>query len=352
MSMVATNTPHTKVMKPSCIGTAKHLNARSRTKNRSVSLPAPAQARRSHDEYLQEGSPPWTELYVAWSPLGTYLATLHQQGVRLWGGPTFEPQQRFRHPRTRLLDFSPCERYLVTWSHEPIVVRENDPRGPDQFSDEDEGNNIAVWDLETGHLLRTFPGLQDDSEDRATQKQMSWPALKWSLDGQYVARVTPGQHISVYELPSMGLHGKKSIKIEGVVDFEWCPLGDSDRAEPGVDASKAKGTAKPKENLLAYWTPEAANQPARVTLMGFPSRAALRQKNLFNVADVGSIFFPHFLSSFCVFAQCTLYWHNQGDFLCVKVDRHTKTKKTVFCNLEIFRIRDKDFPVEVIEMKG
>ena len=36
----------------------------------------------------------------------------------------------------------------------------------------------------------------------------------------------------------------------------------------------------------------------------------------------------------------------------MKVDRHTKTKKSIFCNLEIFQVRDKDFPVEVVEHKG
>lgn len=36
----------------------------------------------------------------------------------------------------------------------------------------------------------------------------------------------------------------------------------------------------------------------------------------------------------------------------MKVDRHTKTKKTLFCNLEIFRMNEKDYPVEVIELKG
>jgi uncharacterized protein with WD repeat len=54
----------------------------------------------------------------------------------------------------------------------------------------------------------------------------------------------------------------------------------------------------------------------------------------------------------CVSFQCRLYWQNQGDFLCVRVDRHTKTKKSTFCNLEIFRVREKDFPVEVVELKG
>ena len=56
-----------------------------------------------------------------------------------------------------------------------------------------------------------------------------------------------------------------------------------------------------------------------------------------------------------IFWQCKLFWQNQGDYLCVKVDRHArkaKSKKATFCNLELFRVREKDFPVEVIEHKG
>jgi translation initiation factor 3 subunit B len=64
---------------------------------------------------------------------------------------------------------------------------------------------------------------------------------------------------------------RKSIKIDGVLDFEWCP-------------DKELGSSK--ENMFAYWTPEAANQPARVSLMAIPSRNVLRSKNLFNVNDV------------------------------------------------------------------
>ncbi|KAJ7631103.1 eukaryotic translation initiation factor eIF2A-domain-containing protein [Roridomyces roridus] len=283
--------------------------------------------------------PDWKDfLYVAWSPLGTCIATLHRQGVRLWGGSSWKPQQRFAHPLVKLIDFSPCEQYLVTWSNEPIVVPEGAPQGPQYLSPDDEGNNIAVWDIKSGDLLRTFPSHADDT---AAKKQMQWPALKWSPDDKFVARVTPGQMISVHELPSMYLHGKKSLKIEGVVDFEWCPQGDKDREDAEKDAqaassgsgASAKAVKKARENMLVYWTPEVANQPARVTLLGFPSRAILRQKNLFNVTE------------------CKLYWQNQGDFLCVKVDRHTKTKKSIFCNLEIFRVREKDYPVEVLELK-
>ena len=222
-------------------------------------------------------------LYVAWSPSGTYIATLHRQGVRLWGGSSWKPQQRFAHPLVKLIDFSPCENYLVTWSNEPILVPDGAVQGPQYFSPDDEGNNIAVWDIKSGDLLRTF-STHHEGEPAPVKKQMQWPALKWSPDDKFVARLTPGQMISVHELPSMYLHGKKSIKIEGVVDFEWCPLGDKDKEEANL--SGGKSVKKPPENMLVYWTPEVANQPARVTLLGFPSRTVLRQKNLFNVTEV------------------------------------------------------------------
>ncbi|KZO96016.1 translation initiation factor eIF-3b [Calocera viscosa TUFC12733] len=273
------------------------------------------------------GRPRWTESYVAWSPAGTFMATFHIQGVQFWGGPSWNRARRLVHPHVKLLDFSPGENYVVTWSNEPIQIPENARTGPDIFSADDEGNSVAVWDLKSGFVLRTFPSGQQ-GEDGAPKK-MIWPLLKWTGDDRYVGRVQPGQQISVYELPGMHLVDKKSIKVEGVQDFEWCPWGDRDRDD---QEGKTKGK-KARENILAYWTPEVVNQPARVSLMSFPSRTQLRSKNLFNVSD------------------CKLHWQNQGDFLCVKVDRHTRTKKSLYCNLEIFRMREKDYPVEVLEIK-
>ena len=42
-------------------------------------------------------------------------------------------------------------------------------------------------------------------------------------------------------------------------------------------------------------------------------------------------------------------WHDQGHFLCVKVDKHSKSKKTLNSAFELFRLRDKGVPIEVLE---
>ena len=269
----------------------------------------------------------WTESFVQWSPLGTFLTSIHQLGVQLWGGHSWKRIMRFYHPCVNLIDFSPDEKYLVTWSNKPIsVVEGNHPLGP-----EEEGKQFLVWDIKTGTLLRSFgsvdtpdtaPEEQKGDKTAPTKRKIHWPIFKWSADSKYVARVRPGQSIDVYETPGMGLLDKKLIKIEGVVDFEWAP------AIPVVSGRKVPG------QMLCYWTPEMGNQTARVVLMDIPSKTIARQRNLVNVTDA------------------RLHWQNEGKYLCVKVDRHAKTnKKITTTNLEFFRVAEKDIPVEVVEIK-
>jgi translation initiation factor 3 subunit B len=46
----------------------------------------------------------WTESFVQWSPLGTYLATVHRQGAAVWGGDsTFNRLMRYAHPQVFFL---------------------------------------------------------------------------------------------------------------------------------------------------------------------------------------------------------------------------------------------------------
>lgn len=60
----------------------------------------------------------WTDTYLQWSPKGTFLSTFHKQGIGLWGGEGWERIVRFVHAGVKLIDFSPQENYLVTWSNE------------------------------------------------------------------------------------------------------------------------------------------------------------------------------------------------------------------------------------------
>src|SRR5262249_20477307 len=76
-------------------------------------------------EVRREG---WSHSYVQWSPFGTYLATLHQLGVAIYGGPKWDRLRRFSHPGVDLIDFSPNEKYLVTASAK--MQDPDDPKDP------------------------------------------------------------------------------------------------------------------------------------------------------------------------------------------------------------------------------
>ena len=46
----------------------------------------------------------------------------------------------------------------------------------------------------------------------------------------------------------------------------------------------------------------------------------------------------------------TIYWHPQGDYVAVQVDRYTKTRKSTYTSFELFSVKDKDIPMEVLEL--
>ncbi|OIW22585.1 eukaryotic translation initiation factor 3 [Coniochaeta ligniaria NRRL 30616] len=265
--------------------------------------------------------PGWTETFVQWSPLGTYLTSVHAQGVQLWGGPSWTRQRRFAHPFVNMVAFSPNENYLVTWSNRPISIPDE---GHPSLSLDDDGKNYVIWDVKTSKPLRSFAQLDvpaGPGEDLAARKpaKLPWPAFKWSSDDKYVARLTQGSAISVYELPRMNLLDKTTIKVEGVMDFEWAP------------ATVQREGFKGHEQLLCYWTPEIGSNPAKVSLMSIPTKQVVRTLNLFSVSDA------------------KLHWQSDGAYLCVKVDRHSKSKKSQATTLEIFRVKEKGVPVEVVD---
>ncbi|XP_050379356.1 eukaryotic translation initiation factor 3 subunit B-like [Argentina anserina] len=250
----------------------------------------------------------WTESFVQWSPMGTYLATVHRQGAAVWGGATneFKRLMRYAHPQVRLIDFSPGEKYLVTYSSHEAT----NPRDTNRVV-------IDIFDVRTGKVMRDFKGTPDDFAIGGSGgvSGVSWPVFKWGggKDDKYFARMGKSA-ISVYETETFSLVDKKSIKVENVMDFSWSPT----------------------DSILALFVPElgGGNQPARVSLVQIPSKEELRQKNLFSVSD------------------CKMYWQSNGEYLAVKVDRYTKTKKSTYTGFELFRIKERDIPIEVLELEN
>lgn len=219
--------------------------------------------------------------------------------------------------RSLQLHFSPSEAHLLTW---------NGCEGnahPEKAA--------ILWDLRTGEQLRAFKQRrpEDDSCD-----------MQWSADGKLLARLehdstVKTELIKVYDASNnaFALLDKKSLKVPGAVEFSWCPATGSNNT-----------------NLLAWWSPERENAPASVQVLRFPSRELVRQRNLFNVETL------------------TLAWHPEGAYLAVLASKATKKKTkpeklapltlptsnaasgTCGWTIELFRLREKDVPVQVLEV--
>jgi len=237
----------------------------------------------------------WTASWCRWSPKGSYLATLHEMGIALWGREKFQQVQRFLHRGVQFIDFSPCEKYLATYAPK-MDVHGEEPK-------------FFLFDVRTGIKKRQFV---------AESRHLCWPMFKWGFHDEYFSRLSTDT-ISVYETTTFGLLDKKSIKIPGVKDYHWSP----------------------SDNIIAYWVPENNEVPAKVSLMQLPSKEEVRSKNLFNVAD------------------CKIHWQKSGDFLCVCVARYQKAKRDkndvkytgIYYSLEIFHMRERGVPVDSLEIK-
>ncbi|KAL7457271.1 hypothetical protein ACHAWC_009437 [Mediolabrus comicus] len=240
----------------------------------------------------------WCDYYVQWSPKGSYFATIvPNRGVILWGGDNFEKLGRFAAPGADFVVFSPQENYMMTNNN-----NRNDPQA------------IKIFSIQTGKCLRAFPlypkDFLDDKLSESEKANIPPPPFQWSHDDKYLARMGKDL-ISVFETPTMKLLDKRSLACDGICEFQFSP----------------------KSNIIAYWAPEHKNQPAHVDLIELPSRKSLRQKNLFNVT------------------KCSLVWQENGEYLGVKVTRHTKSKKTLYNNLELFRVNEPGIPVEMLDIK-
>jgi len=180
----------------------------------------------------------WTENFCIWSPRGSYLVTMHGPGMAVWGGKSFGKVAKLAHPGAMMIDFSPCEKYLVSWSAQTRQVPEN----------------LIVWDIKQGTKIRGFPVNQDTA--------VTWPMLRWAADDSMCCRELEDGGISVFELPTMQPACKR-IKADG-----------------------AKGLCfSPSNPWITYWIPEHENNPARLVLQELPSKTEMKTKALYNVSE-------------------------------------------------------------------
>lgn len=237
----------------------------------------------------------WCDWKVEWSPLGSYIATHHKQGIALWAGPNFEKRQRIAHAKAQYSQFSPTEEYLLTWDGSPPTEQKDDA--------------VKIFRVLTGEMVR-----KHKTPYMPPTPGADFPIFAWSYDGKYYAECTESsltiRNTSTFEIIKDADDKKKAWKFEKLVTFQWSP----------------------KDNVIAVWTAEQENVPARLSLLEVPSKKELKSATRTQV-------------------EASVHWQSQGDYLCLLSTKLSKQKKKGVTNMEIFRMRERDIPVDIAEVK-
>jgi translation initiation factor 3 subunit B len=236
----------------------------------------------------------WCDWRVQWSPCGSYLATFHQPGIALWAGPDFEKKMRFAHEAVKYIEFSPNEEYVLTWNG--------------KHPTENDTSAVRIFNVLTGKEVKRC------RTPICAPLGGEFPHFLWSHDGKYFAECNDTS-ISVrdtetFELVQDENGKKKSFKYENLSTFQWSP----------------------KSNIMSVWCVEKDNNPARLVLVEVPSRREIASRSRTQV-------------------EASMHWQSEGDYLCLLATKLSKTKKKGVTNLEIFRMKEKDIPMDLVEVK-
>uniref|UniRef100_A0A0M3INE3 EIF2A domain-containing protein n=1 Tax=Ascaris lumbricoides TaxID=6252 RepID=A0A0M3INE3_ASCLU len=129
-------------------------------------------------------------------------------GVALWAGRNFDRFARFQHENVAMLDFSPLEKFVVTYAM------------PDNRWKEDT-DSLRIFDVQTGEMRKGFSLMQYQRDNNMLPH---WPYFQWSFDDRYAACPKPGNNgISIYESEHFTLLNKKHIVIDNIRTFQWSP---------------------------------------------------------------------------------------------------------------------------------
>jgi translation initiation factor 3 subunit B len=246
-------------------------------------------------EREKAGNKIWCDWKVCFSPQGSYIATMHKPGIALWAGHTFEKKIRFAHQDVKHLEFSPNEEFMLTWN------------GAEPGSDP---SAVRIFNVLNGYQ----PMKQCFTPSFSPHKDKSFPHFLWSKDAKYFAECNDStimvRDTKTFDLITDEEGRKRTLKYDNLDTFQWSP----------------------KDNIIALWTLEKADNPARLVIVEIPSRAVLRAHSRTQV-------------------EAKMHWQSEGDYLCLLVTKLSKAGKRGSTNLEIFRIREKEIPVEIVEVR-
>lgn len=237
---------------------------------------------------------------VQWSVQGSYLVSFHNPGIALWGGENFDKLIRLQHKSIKEISFSPNENYVLTWDGTPHFLKNE--------------KALCVWRVITGKLLRSF------ITPEFTPKEKIFPQFLWSPDDKYIACLGKQREVYIYELPSMLVieneeQKRTPLKYVDVNEFDWSPV----------------------DNIISLWIPGSTDAPGKLVLVEIPSRRELVSRKLYDVS------------------VATIHWQSKGDYLCLKTTISKKVGKKAkkeWTQLEIFRMREKNIPVDNIRIEG
>ncbi|EFA76381.1 RNA-binding region RNP-1 domain-containing protein [Heterostelium album PN500] len=234
----------------------------------------------------------WTQSYVQWSNSGAYMVTIHKEGVKLYGGENWQQAGFFKHQNVQLVDFSPEDKYLITFSS-PVSDNPKD------------SNSIIVWDVRSGKRLRSFPSPPKD--------QFSWPAYNWSAKDKYFSRQFEDKGINIFVASTCNMLNEKTFPIARLKSYSWSP----------------------SDPYLCYFVPCTDTMPGRVCILEVPSMKIVAEKSIWHATDA------------------RMHWQNQGDYLCVRIDKvvpKSKKNQPVTTSFELFRMHEPNFPIENFEV--
>lgn len=264
-------------------------------------------------EALLQQNKRFTTSRTGFSPTGSYIYTFHQQGIALWAGPNVERVTSIAHDSVCEIDFSPCERYLVTMSEQ---------QSPSIFCD------VAVWDIASSTVIVRYNNILRDQV---------WPMFKWSYDGRYFARIANKKietkdgdkvklsfqpfGIALYDTIKREIVGGKPLPAQNLVDYAFSPAGPE----------------------LAFCCIGQGTLPSRLVIYDVDKKRELRNNPTFGVEN------------------WVLQWQESGEHLLVYMDRKVEKwqgtqnqssnnakpieKKTTVHALDVYFIKKKNIPL-------